>query len=147
MKVVVTGASGNVGTALLRALAASGHSVLGVSRRVPPRVPPYADVAWHSIDIGRPDATDRLSEVFAGVDAVVHLAWLLQPSRDRELLKQVNQGGTRAVIDACARADVPHLVHMSSLGTYAAAAKQVKDETWSTAGIDNSSYSIDKAAA
>jgi NAD(P)-dependent dehydrogenase (short-subunit alcohol dehydrogenase family) len=49
MRIVVTGASGNVGTALLRALradSASPHEIVGICRRTPPAVPPYAEVQW-----------------------------------------------------------------------------------------------------
>jgi nucleoside-diphosphate-sugar epimerase len=35
-------------------------------------------VRWVSADV----ASDDLSVAFAGVDAVIHLAWLIQPSRD-----------------------------------------------------------------
>lgn len=145
-RIAVTGASGNVGTALLRVLQRAGHELMGVSRREPPDVEPYRGVRWHPIDIGAPDAVDRLTAAFAGADAVVHLAWLIQPGHDRELLRRVNQGGSRAVLGACRSAGVGHLVHMSSVGTYAAAHGQWKAENWSTAGVPTSSYSVDKAA-
>ncbi|MDQ2749935.1 MAG: NAD-dependent epimerase/dehydratase family protein [Actinomycetota bacterium] len=146
MRIVITGASGNIGTALLRRLGSENHELVGVSRRVPPDTQPYHGVEWHRIDLGTDPAAAALHDVFSGADAVVHLAWLIQPSHDRQALLRTNQGGTRSVIDAARRADVAHLVHMSSVGTYAAAPGKWVDESWSNAGVATSSYSVDKAA-
>lgn len=146
MRIVVTGASGNIGTALLRQLIARGDTVVGVSRRRPPMVPPYRDADWITADVGSAAAEQLLQPTFADADAVVHLAWLLQPDRDRELLRRVNQGGLRAVLAAVRAAQVPHLVHFSSIGAYSPAPGTVKDESWSTGGVAGSAYSEDKAA-
>jgi UDP-glucose 4-epimerase len=148
MRIVITGASGNVGTATLLALGAEGrHELVGVSRRTPPRVPPYSWAEWAPIDIADLDAPQRLQQVFAGADAVIHLAWLIQPSHDREAMRRSNQDGTAAVVDAAIAADVPHLVHQSSIGTYAPGHGRTVDESWPATGIATSSYSVDKAAA
>lgn len=148
MRIAVTGASGNVGTALLVRLGGHDrHELVGISRRPPPEVPPYSWAQWHSIDIAEPDAQERLSAAFTGVDAVVHLAWAIQPTHDRAYLRRVNQDGTLAVASAARAAGVPHLVHMSSVGTYAPASGRRVDETWPATGIATSSYSVDKTAA
>lgn len=148
MRIVVTGASGNVGTALLLRLGGSGeHRLVGVSRRKPPAVAPYDWAEWITADIGAADATDTLGKAFAGADAVVHLAWLIQPSRDRELMRRTNQAGTAAVAQAAVDAGVAHLVHQSSVGAYGPGAGQTVDEGWPTTGIPTSSYSVDKSAA
>jgi nucleoside-diphosphate-sugar epimerase len=96
-------------------------------------------------DLGQPGARERLLPVFRGADAVVHLAWLIQPSHDRETLRRTNQDGTRAVAEAARGAGVRHLVHLSSIGTYAAAPGRTVDESWDATGIPTSSYSVDKA--
>jgi nucleoside-diphosphate-sugar epimerase len=148
MRVVVTGASGNVGTALLSELrAAGGFDVVAVSRRRPPPVPPYDTAEWHSIDVGSADARERLRRVFTGADAVVHLAWLVQPSHDREVTRRANQSGTAAVAHAAVEAGVGHLLHQSSIGAYAPGHGRTVDETWPTTGIPSSDYSVDKSAA
>jgi nucleoside-diphosphate-sugar epimerase len=77
----------------------------------------------------------------------VHLAWLIQPSHDREQLRRVNQAGTEAVARAAVAAGVSHLVHQSSIGAYAPGPGREVDEHWPTSGIATSSYSVDKAAA
>ena len=146
MRIVVVGGSGSVGTALLDVAAVRGHKLVGVSRREPDPGPPYADVEWHPVDIAHRDAFARLSEVFDGADAVVHAAWLIQPSRQRADLHRVNVTGTSVLLDALAVAKVPHLVYLSSVGAYAP-----KDrggpvaETWPVTGVPTSDYSRDKA--
>jgi len=79
MRVVVVGATGNVGTALLRALAdeSAVTSILGLARRLPRIQAPK--VEWAAADISR----DELVPHFTDADCVVHLAWLIQPSHDR----------------------------------------------------------------
>jgi UDP-glucose 4-epimerase len=79
MTVAVTGATGNLGTALLRRLTARSSGVAevrGLSRREPPAVAPYDRVRWFRADVGTDDSEQTLSEFLDGVDAVVHLAWL-----------------------------------------------------------------------
>ncbi len=155
MRVAVVGASGNVGTALLRRFAADETitSVVGVARRVPAgEVPPPYDVAeWVRCDIGRPgpDApvVEPLTRAFAAADAVVHLAWLIQPSHMRQALRWTNVDGTRRVIEAVRRAGVPHLVVASSVGAYSPSRGDApRDEQWPTEGVRSSEYSVDKAA-
>ena len=148
MRVVVTGASGNVGTALLLELGASGdHQLVGISRRKPPDTPPYSWAEWVCTDVGDPAAATTLREAFRGADAVVHLAWQLQPAHDREQLRRTNVAGTAAVVDAAVNAGVGHLVHQSSVGTYAPGPKRPVDESWPTTGVRTSMYSVDKSTA
>jgi UDP-glucose 4-epimerase len=148
VRIVVTGASGNVGTALLERLTGSGDvDVVGLSRREPPARPPYNRAEWVRADIGNPDARETLTQAFTGADAVVHLAWLIQPSRARPVMIRANQDGTAAVTDAAVAAGVPHLVHQSSIGAYSPAHGRLVDESWPTAGVPTSTYSVDKAAA
>ncbi len=152
MRIAITGATGNLGTALLRRLAADtttsgAHDVVGIVRRPPERVPPYDAVTWHAVDLADADATERLAPAFADADAVVHLAWLFQPSRDIGYLERTAVRGSRAVIDAAERTGVSHLVHLSSLGAYSPAPdKRRVDESWPTDGIDTLAYSRHKAA-
>jgi nucleoside-diphosphate-sugar epimerase len=110
-------------------------------------VTPYARAEWHSVDIAAPDAERTLRTIFAGADAVVHLAWLIQPSHDREAMRRTNQAGTAAVARAAVDAGVPHLLHQSSIGAYAPGPGRHVDETWPTTGIPTSHYGVDKAAA
>jgi UDP-glucose 4-epimerase len=143
VKVVVLGASGNAGTALLRALEAEPavDEVIAVARRPPEQW--LSDKArWRALDVVR----DPLEPVLVGADAVVHLAWLIQPSRDREKTRAVNVDGSRRVMEAVASANVPALVYASSVGAYSRGPKdRLVGETWPTGGVPSSFYSRDKA--
>ena len=154
MRVVIVGATGNAGTALLRALAEERAvtSVVGVARRLPDRdAPPYDTAEWVTADVAstEPDTVGvgRLADAFRGADAVVHLAWRIQPNRDRDLLRRTNVDGTRRVADAVVRVGVPHLVVASSVGAYSPVDDdEPRTEDWPAAGIPSSHYSVDKAA-
>jgi nucleoside-diphosphate-sugar epimerase len=151
LTVAVTGATGNLGTALLRRLTAPSTGVAevrGLSRRRPPEVAPYDRVRWFTADLSTADSEPTLAEFLAGADAVVHLAWAIQPGREPERLRQVNVEGTRRVAEAAKAAGIGHVVHLSSLGAYTAAAVgQRVTEDWPTTGIPTSQYSRDKADA
>jgi UDP-glucose 4-epimerase len=142
MRVVVTGASGNVGTSLLRALADDDlvQSVVGIARRRPDR--PFPKTTWVRADVCRDDLEPHLR----GADAVVHLAWLIQPSRDEATLRATNVDGSGRVFDAAARAGVPRLVYASSVGAYSPGPKdRAVDENWPTHGWPTAGYTREKA--
>ncbi len=143
MRVVVTGATGNVGTSLLELLAGEDavDEVVGIARRRPAIQVPKT--TFLPADISRADLEPHLR----GADAVVHLAWLIQPSRDESVTYATNVEGSRRVFDAAVRAGVPSIVYASSVGAYAVGPKdRAVDESWSTAGIPSSFYSRHKAA-
>lgn len=99
MRVVITGASGNVGTALLRVLPAE-HQVVGMVRRPPAQQGVYQRADWCSLDLSEDHAIAELRRVFEGPDVVVHLAWGFQPTRDTRYLRRLGVGGTSAVLQA-----------------------------------------------
>jgi UDP-glucose 4-epimerase len=154
-RVVVTGATGNVGSRVVEALVADPAvgEVLGVARRRPRGFAPddpRASVRWHSVDLTprAPGASgpDPLDEVLRGADVVVHLAWLIQPTRDAGRLWEVNAAGTARLLASASRTGVDAVVHASSVGAYSPApAGHLVDETWPTHGIATSSYSLAKA--
>jgi UDP-glucose 4-epimerase len=145
VRIVITGASGNVGTALLRRLAGD-HELVGVCRRPPDGGAPYDAVGWHALDLAAPSALAALRPIVRGADAVVHLAWGFQPSRDVAYLDRLAIDGTRAVVDAAEAEAVPHLVHMSSVGAYSPGRERVTEQ-WPTEGISSLAYSREKVAA
>ena len=142
MRVVVVGATGNVGSSLLEALAHEPlvESVLGISRRPPEHEQGTLD--WARADIGR----DELLPHFRGADCVVHLAWQIQPSHDPNRLWLTNVRGSERVLRAAAAAGVPALVYASSVGAYSPGPKDRRvDETWPTDGVRSSFYARHKA--
>jgi UDP-glucose 4-epimerase len=143
MRIVVTGATGNLGTSTLQSLVSDSRvdSILGIARRRPQLELPK--VEWVEADVRSAD----LAALFSGADAVVHLAWLIQPSRNESETESVNVTGTERVIGAVAAAGVPRLVYASSVGAYSPGPKDRKvDERHPTDGIPTSFYSRHKAA-
>ncbi len=146
MRVVVTGASGNIGTGVLEALERDPavDVVVAVARRIPdPDASAAGKVRWVAADVAR----DDLAPAMAGAHAVVHLAWILNPSRDREELRRVNAGGSARVFAAAVAAGATTVLHASSIGAYRPGPKGRRvDEAWPTDGIPGFSYSEDKVA-
>lgn len=141
MRIVVTGATGNVGTSVVAALARDPQvtEIVGLARRAATLSEPRTRCVEADV------LTADLDSLFAGADAVVHLAWLIQPARDRSLTRTVNVDGSRRVFEAAARARAA-IVYASSVGAYSPGPKdRAVDETWPTGGIASSFYSTDKA--
>ena len=143
MRIVVIGASGNVGTALLRDLSRQVEvdEIVGFARRLPAlRLP---KVTWQTGDVTDAD----LEALLDGADAVIHLAWAIQPARDRRRTREVDVIGSRRVFRAAGRAGVATLVYASSVGVYSPGPHDARvDESWPRDGIGSSFYSVDKAA-
>lgn len=148
-KIVVTGASGNVGTGVLRALAAQlpFDEVVGICRRPPADGPGCQSASWQRVDLSKASAVEDLGLAMQGADAVIHLALALRPASDEDYLYRVNVLGTRAVLRAMAAAEVPQLIYASSLGVYAPGATGPVTESWPATGQRSAVYSRHKVAA
>jgi UDP-glucose 4-epimerase len=142
MRVVVVGATGNVGTSLLESLRSETEveEIVALARRVP--TSQFPRTTFVSADIAHTD----LVPLFRGADAVVHLAWLIQPGRDESITGAVNVDGSRRLFKAVVDAGVPLLVYASSVGAYSPGPKnRFVNESWPTEGIASSFYSRHKA--
>jgi UDP-glucose 4-epimerase len=143
MRVVVLGATGNVGTSVLEALEPDSRidEIVAVARRAPGRA--FARTTFTAADI----ASSDLVPILRGADAVVHLAWLIQPGRSEAITHRVNVVGSERVFSAAVEAGVPALIHASSVGAYSPGPKdRLVDESWPTDGIRSSFYSRHKVA-
>lgn len=119
--ILVTGASGFVGSHIVPALLAAGHRVVAMVRtgrgrqtvlgRLPAASRP--DVEVREADVTRP-AT--LGPAMAGVDAVVHLVAIPRDFNGGRDLARINTEGTRAILEAMRSSGVRRLVHMGALG-------------------------------
>ncbi|MBT2211958.1 MULTISPECIES: NAD-dependent epimerase/dehydratase family protein [Actinomadura] len=142
MRVVVTGATGNIGTSTLAALAADPRvtAITGIARRLPHREAPKT--TWERADITDTD----LVPLLRGADVLIHLAWLFQPTHRPPVTWDANAVGSARVFEAAARADVPALVYSSSVGAYSPGPKdRAVDESWPTHGWPGAAYSREKA--
>jgi UDP-glucose 4-epimerase len=142
MRVAITGATGNVGTSLLRELAEEPvvEEIRGLARRRPRIELPK--VRWIEMDV----LEGELERAFEGADVIVHLAWLIQPSRNREMTRAVNVEGSAKVFSAAAAVGASKLVYASSVGAYSEGPKdRAVDESWPTEGTPSSFYARDKA--
>ena len=146
-RIVVVGATGNVGTSVVEALSDDPRvaSVLGLARRLPQWTCPKTE--WAAVDIARNGDVAELTEHFRGADAVIHLAWILSPTHNPVVTWRTNVLGSVRVFDAVAAAGVPALVHASSLGAYSPGPKDGRpvDESWPTHGWPDAAYCREKA--
>ncbi|MCE0766324.1 NAD-dependent epimerase/dehydratase family protein [Pseudonocardia kujensis] len=150
--VVVVGASGTVGSGLLDALAARPEvTVRAVCRHPPADTAESGRLAWHPLDLLADDAADRLAAILRGADAVVHLAWAIQPVGDASTPRSIDLEGTATVLDAAGRAGVGHVVFLSSQAVYGphppGEPDRPVDESWPVRAHRGSRYSRDKVAA
>lgn len=148
MRIVVVGATGNIGTALLRAAGASGAvtSIDAVSRRGPGSLAPPAGVAvrHHELDVaGRADSSGNraLAHLASGADAVVHLAWSWD--RSPEVASAANAAISANVLRAARHA---RQVVVGSCATAYAPSYELtpRGEDWPVTGVAASSSSMDK---
>jgi dihydroflavonol-4-reductase len=112
----VTGASGFVGSAVVRSLLQGGANVTGLVR-------PTSDLrnlASLDVDLVRGDLRDLkpLADAIRGCDVIFHVAGLYSTSpEDARRLYEVNVDGTTQVVQLARKAGVPRLVHTSTIGT------------------------------
>jgi predicted dehydrogenase/nucleoside-diphosphate-sugar epimerase len=105
---LVTGASGSLGSAVVRRLVADGKKVRAFVRRVPPR--PLDGMEYCFGNLGDPAAVDR---AVAGATTVIHVGAAMKGGWPEHLGATVI--GTQNVIDACRRHGVEQLIHISSM--------------------------------
>jgi threonine 3-dehydrogenase len=120
MKILLTGAGGQIGHDLIGALVAQGHEV--ISTDLAPRPPSHAHA--EGVDWQRLDVTDAaaVQHMFTDIrpDLVFHLAAILSATGEANprLAYDVNQTGTWNVLEACRRAKVNRLMFTSSIAVF-----------------------------
>ncbi|MEP6638255.1 MAG: complex I NDUFA9 subunit family protein [Chloroflexota bacterium] len=119
--ILVTGASGFVGSHLVPALIAAGHNVVALVRTpnagqiVTGRLP-LADRGAIETRVGDVTRPTTLAPALTGVDAVVHLVAIPRDFNRGADMRLVNTEGTRALVSAMHAAGVRRLVHMGAMG-------------------------------
>jgi UDP-glucose 4-epimerase len=147
VRIVVVGATGNIGISLVERLAADPKvdSIVGVARRTPQASLDFTGserVSWVAADI----RYDDLEPLVEGADAVVHLAWMFQPTHRPQVTWSTNAVGTSRLVDAVVATGVPALVVSSSVAAYSPRANTAPvDESWPTHGTSTAPYAREKA--
>jgi uncharacterized protein YbjT (DUF2867 family) len=103
----VTGGTGFVGQHLLRMAVEAGYKVKALTRTPRPAEP---GIDWV---LGALDQPESLQALVAGAEAVIHIAGLINGTREQ--FDAVNKGGTEALVEAAEKAGVRRFVHISSL--------------------------------
>ncbi len=116
MKILLTGAGGQIGSDLITALGAQGHRLVATDLK--PR-PSTADIAWRALDVVDAAAVDQLIAEEAP-EVVYHLAAILSATGEKNpaLAYAVNQTGTWNVLEACRTRGVRQLLFCSSIAVY-----------------------------
>ena len=138
-RVLITGASGFIGTALVPQLVAAGFTPRLLVRRSPATPPPPPAEVVEG-DLAEPAS---LGPAVAGTDAVVHLGAATSGGRmDPAVAYRVNVGGATALIEACRAAGCRRIlvmstqhVHLPRPGLYGRT-KQIADRLFESSGLD-----------
>ncbi|MCX5742394.1 MAG: NAD-dependent epimerase/dehydratase family protein [Proteobacteria bacterium] len=119
MRILITGAGGQIGHDLIGALVAEGHEL--VSTDLAPRPPSHAHAGgdWQRLDVTDAAAVQHLFTE-CRPELVFHLAAILSASGEANprLAYDVNQTGTWNVLEACRRARVNRLMFTSSIAVF-----------------------------
>jgi nucleoside-diphosphate-sugar epimerase len=118
LTVAVTGPTGTFGAGLIPLLQDDDRiaRIIGIARR--PFDP--AERGWTKMEYRQGDVRDpeALQKAFAGVDVVVHLAFLITGNASRQTTREINVDGTLNVFRAAAAAGARRFVYASSVAAY-----------------------------
>ena len=148
MRYLITGGSGYIGGRLIDELSGREETelIVDVDVRPPTR-------RWPKTEFVKGDVRDRVAiEALLErheIDALVHLAFILNPIRDEAMMYDVDVNGTQAVLQAASDAGVEQVMVTSSVAAYGAFPDNPKPiaEDWPVRGAPDFSYAKDKADA
>lgn len=114
LRIMVIGATGLIGSAVVARLLRDGHELIGVARGTEEAARAEPAMSWRELDIARASEGDWLNALH-GCNAVVNCAGVLQdgPADDVEA---VHETGPRRLFAACEQAGVTRFVHLSAIG-------------------------------
>jgi nucleoside-diphosphate-sugar epimerase len=113
-RIAVTGAAGELGRGLIRRLAEEPavEHITALDRGF---LEPVSDkVHFHQVDVRSP----TIGELFVDIDAVAHLAFIVEHCPDESEIDSINIGGSRNVFRSAAEAGVAHITYASSIAAY-----------------------------
>ena len=112
MNIFITGATGFIGSYLVKELLDHNHQLTILIRDESKKIPGTTSVLG---DITKPET---YRNAFQGMDAVFHNAAYAMDHGKKHDFYHVNVQGTRNIAEACINAKVPHLIYTSSAGVY-----------------------------
>jgi nucleoside-diphosphate-sugar epimerase len=129
VRIVITGAAGFIGRAVVKLLVARGDDVVAIVRD-PSRV---GDLTGVTLVAGDLASADLLRQQFARADAVIHLAGIYRvgiPASERRAMLDANLGATQRVIDAANEAGIARIVYASTVLVFGNTHARIVDETY-----------------
>ncbi len=115
MRILVTGATGFIGSAVVARLRRDGHEVLAVTRRKGPLTERVPASRWIELDMARAATPEAWRAHLAGVDAVINCTGVLQDSPG-DSTAAAHRDGPAALFAACEAAGVRRVIHFSAMG-------------------------------
>jgi len=115
IRIAVTGSSGFVGQAITRRLAEDPEVEAIFAVDIAPGID-HQKITWLKMDVRDPALGEQLKA--AGINALAHLAFIIEPHGDFGRMYDINVNGTANVLKAAAEAYVDRFLMMSSLAIY-----------------------------
>jgi UDP-glucose 4-epimerase len=145
MRYLITGGSGYIGSRLVDHLSRRQdvERIVICDLQPPRHYKPKTEFV--RLDVRDRTAVREAVEL-AGVDALVHLAFILNPSHDEDFMYEVDVGGTRNVLEAASLAGTQQVLVASSSTAYGAFADNPEPitEEHPVRGVPSFSYARDK---
>jgi nucleoside-diphosphate-sugar epimerase len=147
LTVAVTGPTGTFGFGFVPLLQADERvdQIVGIARRpFDPREHGWTKMHYRQGDVRDPAA---LEQAFAGVDVVVHLAFMITGTADRQTIRAINVEGTMNTFHAAVAAGARRFVYASSVAAYGFYRDNPigMTEDWPTRGANHLFYAQQKA--
>lgn len=149
-KILVTGATGFVGSYLVRLLLEKGYKIRGLKRSTSKFDLLYDikdQVEWVDVDI---NDVVGLEDAFEGVTHVCHCAASISfHPRDVRQMHKTNVGGTTNIVNLCLHKNVKKLIHISSIAALGRSKDRLdlNEKCQWIESKDNSNYAITKHLA
>jgi uncharacterized protein YbjT (DUF2867 family) len=112
VRVLLTGATGLIGSAIATRLLAEGHEVIGVGRR---GGLPRPGMRWVALDMRNAGLPEHWRPHLAGIEAVINCAGVLQDSAS-DSTDAAHASGPAGLFAACEKAGVRRVIHLSAIG-------------------------------